>query len=330
MNRRRGGTTLVEVLVAIFIMAIGLMTLLTLFPLGALSMSQAIKDTRTGHAAANAAALGEALNIRSRVLYNGTTPMSVDLDPFRNPTPGVLPNLGNTANYSGPSYPVLVDPAGFFLTQSPLANLADGIPRRTIFAPPNVAAINRLFVLQDDMNFLNDGTYAGLPCAQGAPAGSVQREGRYSWSYLVRWPRATDWTQATDAISKKPYISGLVTDLTVIVYNGRPAQLPLAEVAIPNVTLDPTSTQVTLPNGVKPDIRKGSWVLDATLYKPSGNQKTPEPHGFFYRVVGVTDNGNSLTLELQDKPKLGAAGYGVLVFMENVVEVFEKGAGWKP
>src|SRR5260370_9615034 len=52
--RIRTAATLTEVLVAIFVMAIGLLALLTLFPLGALSMAQAIKDDRTAHSAKNA------------------------------------------------------------------------------------------------------------------------------------------------------------------------------------------------------------------------------------------------------------------------------------
>ena len=42
----RAGVTLIEVLVAIFIMGIGLLALLTLFPLGALRMAKAIQDDR--------------------------------------------------------------------------------------------------------------------------------------------------------------------------------------------------------------------------------------------------------------------------------------------
>src|SRR6516165_8951703 len=61
----RNGITLMEVLVSIFIAAIGLLALLALFPLGALSMSQAIKDSRTAQAAANAAAIAEFQQIRS-------------------------------------------------------------------------------------------------------------------------------------------------------------------------------------------------------------------------------------------------------------------------
>src|SRR5690348_1094775 len=49
----RAGFTLVEALVAIFVLAIGLLALLTLFPLGALTMAQAIRDDRAALASAN-------------------------------------------------------------------------------------------------------------------------------------------------------------------------------------------------------------------------------------------------------------------------------------
>src|SRR5262245_44100129 len=56
---RRSGITLVEVLVAIFIMGVGLLALLALFPLGALEMAQAVKDDRAAAVAANAVALSQ-------------------------------------------------------------------------------------------------------------------------------------------------------------------------------------------------------------------------------------------------------------------------------
>src|SRR5437764_12387529 len=43
----RPGATLTEVLIAIFVLALGLMGVLSLFPLGAVRMAQAIKDDRT-------------------------------------------------------------------------------------------------------------------------------------------------------------------------------------------------------------------------------------------------------------------------------------------
>lgn len=59
VSARRAGVTLVEVLVAIFIVGIGLLALLQLFPLGALEMAKAVKDDRTAAVAANAIALSQ-------------------------------------------------------------------------------------------------------------------------------------------------------------------------------------------------------------------------------------------------------------------------------
>jgi Prokaryotic N-terminal methylation motif len=57
---RRFGITLIEVLAAIFIMGVGLLALLTLFPLGALSMARAVQDDRAAAIAADAASLRDA------------------------------------------------------------------------------------------------------------------------------------------------------------------------------------------------------------------------------------------------------------------------------
>ena len=46
-NRTRRGFSLTEVIVALFIMAIGIISLLTLFPLGAVQMGKALRDDRS-------------------------------------------------------------------------------------------------------------------------------------------------------------------------------------------------------------------------------------------------------------------------------------------
>src|SRR5258707_7714864 len=68
MKSLRKGVTLIEALMAIFVTAIGLLSLLVLFPVGAFRMAQAITDDRSAHAAANAFALMEALNIHNDTL----------------------------------------------------------------------------------------------------------------------------------------------------------------------------------------------------------------------------------------------------------------------
>ena len=81
---RRSGVTLVEVLVAIFVMAIGLIALLTLFPIGMLRVSQALGDARSVECADNAYSYSTTQNICNDrlVLTNGTI-----ADFFVNPHP---------------------------------------------------------------------------------------------------------------------------------------------------------------------------------------------------------------------------------------------------
>src|SRR5213080_636191 len=58
---RRRAVTLTEVLISIFLMGIGLMAILSLFPLGAAQMAQALKDQRSAEAATNAAAMARVI-----------------------------------------------------------------------------------------------------------------------------------------------------------------------------------------------------------------------------------------------------------------------------
>ena len=58
-NRR--AVTLTEVLIAIFLMGIGLMAILSLFPLGASQMAQALQDQRAAEAATTAAGIARSI-----------------------------------------------------------------------------------------------------------------------------------------------------------------------------------------------------------------------------------------------------------------------------
>src|SRR4051794_3443448 len=107
MNRRQG-VTLMEVLVAVMITGVGLLALLTLFPLAALEMAASVKDDRCGHIKHNAFALANMLNLRN-------DPQVVAA--MMNPAFGTLPQANATIPGTGqlqfpdtPSYPVLIDP----------------------------------------------------------------------------------------------------------------------------------------------------------------------------------------------------------------------------
>jgi hypothetical protein len=157
---RRPAVTLIEVLVTMFIMAIGMLALLTLFPLGAISMGQALKDDRCASTAAMAENVAIAMNIRH--------------------DSGVL--TGFATSGGGPVY---VDPYGFLQGLTPVGGVIPrAIPSFIASAPPGQAPAytDRWFSLPDDITFLENGT-------PDLTSAVVERGRRYSYTYLLRRPQ---------------------------------------------------------------------------------------------------------------------------------------------
>jgi hypothetical protein len=154
---RRPAVTLIEVLVTLFIMAIGLLALLTLFPLAAITMGQALKDDRC----ASTAAMAENVAIAHGLRDDGV----------------VL----NALVSSPPGTPVYVDPYGAFQGLPKLGGVIQRIQPGFInsYYGNTSAVIDLLFSLPDDITFLSNGT----PDLSG---GVVQRGLKYSYTYLVR------------------------------------------------------------------------------------------------------------------------------------------------
>jgi type II secretory pathway pseudopilin PulG len=259
-NRRRPGITLLEVLIALFIMGIGMLTLLTLFPLGALSMAKALQSDRATAAAQLAAEYAEMMDL----------PSDPDVrSAFTTPPPGGPPGDG-----PGVSWPVFVDAFGGAAAFASLgaSALSPGVTRVAPAYARTPALAGRWFALPDDLNFGPDATPAG---------GSVQRGGRYTWAYLLRRPRAD---------------TPAVVDLTVVVYAGRDTQAGTGETAYVasgargenSLLLSYTAAQG------KPGLRRGAWLLDVTL-----NAATKRTQAVFYRVVNVGEETGWLTLEVE-------------------------------
>jgi Tfp pilus assembly protein PilV len=294
----RAGITLVETLVAVFIMAIGLLALLTLFPLGALSMAQAIRDQRVAEAAqqANAIAEAQAARTNTNALYQSG---------FDN---GVL-----LADWSGPSYPVYVDPWGRRTAASATVGNLGTVKRTDLSFTGSRPNTMRWCALQDELTFNSDGT--------PDTTSGLQREPRTTWAYWMKRPN--------QAVKN-------VVEMSIVVYSGRDLALASKETAITNSgfnAADPTA--VVIDNTTKPDIRKGMWIVDLTTHDPAKDtanaRKYGPVHGYWYRVVDVTEttlaNGNdALQLDLQPKPVVPMQ---TIVIMDGVVEVFPKGTGWK-
>jgi prepilin-type N-terminal cleavage/methylation domain-containing protein len=289
--KHRPGLTLLEVLISIFIMAIGMLALLTLFPLGALSMAQALQNDRAASAANLAAEYAEAKDLRHDTGVTGAFTATV----------AGFPGLPN--NRSGPSWPVFVD--GFGSVAGPPRVGASppttpGIARVRPSYALTLPEVTRWFSLLDDLSFDPNATPAG---------GLVQRGGRYTWAYLLRRPRAS---------------VASVVDLTVVVYAGRDTQLGSGE-----TTYSATGTKgangltLTYTAGNKPALRRNAWVLDVTY-----DTTNKVPQGNFYRVVNVTDlSATQLSLEMEG---LLEADVNTVVVLDGAIEVFKKGTGWLP
>jgi hypothetical protein len=355
-RRSRPGVTLTEVLVAIFVMALGLLALLTLFPLGAIQMAQALKDDRTTQTALQADGTLRSYwrhNVITSVLANKDVPLVQALsDPLYTAPPlgpewgpaqyrqfvphgsaAMYPPIPDTADV--PSYPVMIDPLGLF-AQSPNSPAQFWVGWRAetrLRSTPLVARRNLSMVinqpnhtsvaiqtccLTDDFTFRPNGSPT-------EPGGSLSRQGRYSWAAVIQRPNNTNQDVAT---------------LKILVFDGRPPLLatPGDEVVLTNVTIDIPGVQraitLSVPNrgaDQLPLIRKGGWIMDGTI-NPTLR------HANFYRISGVTEIGPdpvnpnntvfSLDLETEIKRADGLpAPYPAQIYLfAGLAEVFERPA----
>jgi hypothetical protein len=152
---RRPAVTLMEVLIAMFIMAIGMLALLALFPVGAVSMAQALKDDRC----ANAASVAENVAIIQDIRHDATVSSSL---------------LASQVVY--------VDPYGALI--GGLGALGGVIPRVTPSFITNDLVhptfdVDRWFSLPDGITFTDD----AIP---DTTSGFVDRDRRYTYAYMLR------------------------------------------------------------------------------------------------------------------------------------------------
>jgi hypothetical protein len=367
---RRSGLTLVEVLVAIFVMGIGMIALLTLFPIGVLQMAQAIRQDRCLRAALAADTIS-VLPLGSDALVGGN-PTSLRYDAvmatnaFANPLN--LYELDRSyftqpiaampvANPYGPSYAVMVDPHGVLATAGLIAKLrpwvgalapavnptgaTGGLVRRPVSFANNVQInIKQWFSLPDDVVFDND-PFPGSPLP-GTPKlvapTTMMRDTPFSWTYVLQRPRAGDSS---------------VVNCTIVVFENRPLllaaltpnnqnQLPEfvfggGTKAAPVVQFITSSNTIQIISAVQPNLRAGDWLYDATIILPDKTHPFPEVASAFYRVVAVDETAlNTYSYQVQQPLRPLARDPqrnqypNTVIVMEGVSEVFERGPARVP
>jgi Prokaryotic N-terminal methylation motif len=345
-RRRRRGVTLMEVLIATGILAIGIIATLALFPIGAVSMARAINQSRSSDHGANSDAVfrlywkkawldpnGGGLRQLDTVILPGPPPITVlgarDIEPMMiwldsagNPPVRII-----SPQASQPSFPVLVDPIGV-RTQSGLSSqVVGGVPAvnfpPALYPLPTRATLSaaqadslprstiRLTTLLDDMSYLD--------AEPSAATGQIDRGGRYNVSWLIQRPK-----------NNVPH----EVHLTVLVFAGRaPTDTPSNEYVVPvSVT---TGVKEILVNYQaagydRPPIRKGGWIAHSYMTVPRGAGAVPITMMSFYRVAGVNDDtAGVMGVELETPIKYSdtgpVQGTEFVVVFENLMEVFDRG-----
>ncbi len=375
----RHAVTLLEVLVAIFIMGVGLLAILTLFPLGALSMAQAVREDRAAAIAANVHNIANAFDVSA----GGSLLFDLRNDSTVSATLGLTPAADPALTFvapdpDGPGYPVVLDPTYVSLGSTvlgkvpstlssavpPLAlQIVQSDPLVTIWSvTPGLArvspqfltarqpqfqsqAIARWFTFQDEITF----NASGLPQSE-TPGTAINRPGTYTWTAAARRFRSVPQGTGSAATG---------AELSVVVYANRPTDVPGGETIIyttntltpgwvpglPAVQLGTKGTTTltfdySILGGSKPNIRRGSWILDTTytqktvVIPPGGSVNFGTVNGYFYRVASVTDNApnptgitTAMTLELETPLRADVASF---VIMENVITVLDRGTSRRP
>jgi hypothetical protein len=290
---RRPGLSLTEVLVALFIMGIGTIAVLTLFPLGALNMAQAFRDDRCTQGASQADAF-----LRGYVkeksdqgklrlpppIGEGFYEALTDPDPKKAVSTYLVPVVGPV-----PSYPVVIDPMGYRArggtndTPSPatsrIAWVADNgfgdgtgsahtsplqrrslrsITSRNDATPPRDTA-SQLPLAIRSCTLLDGFGYdpnTGQPATVGGGT-TIDRDLRYNWFWVVQ----------------KPDNSSAKATMTVVVFDKRapgyaPAGVALETVFTPSVAaVGQTLVSFTgsYTANTLPTVQRGGWLLDASV-----------------------------------------------------------------
>lgn len=308
---RRRGTSLIEVLCGLGILALGAISVMVLFPFSALTLGQALQDDRTTTCAIMWD--GQMRDIHRNVVEQGEGTSELYFPKLDNPGNG-LPPVSRTS--TEPSYPVYVDPMGWVAGRRDVGDNGETlIPRTSLqFIGNNSALALKACSLMDSLTYNEDGA---------VPGGFDMREIRYNSACMLQ--RMINRDRFT-------------IRMQVVVYKQR-AHLykPPGSEAVYGATFTPGDTAITnVP--ITADIRKGGWVMDATLgntQDPFDNVVRPLRHAEFYRVLSVTEVGNTLSLEVH-KPIVRADGLlnaadttrfrynGVLVSMPGVADVFDR------
>ena len=326
---RRPGFTMPEVLVTMFVVAIGLTSVMATFPYGVKQMADANAiDRYTTHAYSMDALVRTEWKVNAVERSGNNEDYWNALDnpgSHPNATPANTPLPPVAATSTEPSYPVFLDSMGvvgrgtdsnaIWVGDKPSS--ANGntpftfIPRRNMSqVGSNITLAMWMWSQKDGFGFNEDGSPSTVK--------AEMREYRYNALAVLQRPVNRDRTSAT---------------LKVVVFSGRrPAPFPTgSEVVLTGVSFNVNSSQLSLPvSALTTELKKGSWIMDGTVQ--TGTAAGQIRHANFYRIVSVTENtAGTYDIELHTPIKRtdgqqGGTYTGTVVIPAGVATVFERPA----
>jgi hypothetical protein len=301
-------------------MGIGVIAILTLFPLGAFNMANAVREDRSAQMAAAADGYFRAYwktQIVEPYLVNPnavTEPFFVALnDPNGTNPPPTTPKTGlPSAANDAMSYPVFVDPMGYAARPNSVRDwVGDGagtnVPRRSI----------SLIQSDPDLVFRVCSQWDGIGWDDNSQTITKDREVRYNWLAVIQ--RLNNGAAPTTA------------NFTVVVFDRRIHLIAKAGdevVSLNNVTFTPQATSLTIPGST--DLKAGQWVMDGTVLTSVRQNATGYiRHANFYRVVSAEFDGLNTQVELQTPILMPTDGStqpyaGTLVILRGVSGVYAR------
>ena len=320
-NNIRPAVTLMEVLVAIFILSIGMVSVMAFFPIGALNMVRSVRDQRTAQLAVNSNTilhtwwkdcwLGSDGLIMPEEIASRSEPTieALDTDP--------LTGFNILRTDTGPSNPVMIDPLGMSAYGPNLGGFIARTHFNNVFPTAGTRRNQlRLCTLPDDIAYDKNGEPSNL-------SGQFDRGYRYTCAWIMQREH-----------NSNPYDARVYT----LTFDNRPYDLPEGDQIYPSTQLtlnDPNSLALVSPSSALPRTKKGGWIMVAyhVTYELKGAgvaAKAPRWVVSFHRTIAQDDllagANNIRTLALEQPIQTPATFDDVrVVVFEKLVEVFDRG-----
>jgi hypothetical protein len=298
----RKALTLLEVIITIFVMAIGFLSVLTLFPLAARKIVRSIDSDRVNLMAANASGCEKILGIRQAIQSQMDSELSI----------GASPLLASNIYH--------FDPIGSFGSASSLSNFAWGnkfkILDSSVLSPlfsSNINTIKEWMCSQDEITFE----------PWGIPEGNFRKGNRYSVSFLYR----------RNTLADKNSLETLM-----LVYAGRSIEFgnTTEKQLVVNGVVDPSDPSTLLvndpiegPGGPDRFFGRNSWIMDISDEVIGGITRPRWKK--FYQVQSVDGPpGGSLKVTLDkpwENPVVPFSSSQKMVWVDYMFDWFDRGIG---